>query len=280
MATIEQYPEQAEVYAPRYDLTANEAHLLCTDFLNSQEEVPQTALGCYIVDGSDRYSDLARFVEGSVFLETFGNTPDDLAAEYGPYEPASQMIIVIDHEAQMPVGVLRTIHNSDAGLKSLADLERTELGVTGDQVCRELDIDPQRCVDVGTLAIAPEYRGSAGQVLPSLLLYRSLYLKYLNHPDFDHVVTIIDKKAEKNLFKLNFPFRPIRDEYFNYIDSKKSRALYGVNQEFYPSVSRRQQELAQQAEAEQSDAKNWYAIMLDGLAHGTGLDEMLAFPKE
>jgi hypothetical protein len=231
-----------------------------------------------VLDGEDDFSNLGRYVESSVFMGAFGNTPELMAKEYGPYEEASELFTVIDHDTEMPIGVLRTIRNSAAGLKSLKDLEHTPLQLDAEQVCRDLGINPGRCIDVGTLAIQPEFRARVGNILPSLLLYRTLYLRYLSNPDFDHVITIIDKSAEKNLYRLSFPFKPIDERYFSYLDSPESRALYAVNSEFYPAVEHRKEELLEQAQEEGAgSAKVWLATALDGLANGTHIDQMLGF---
>jgi len=282
MGTDELHPEVHEQQLgrdPRYDLSPEEARLLCGEFLAGTENKPDAQFGCYVIGGTDDFSNLGRFVESTVFLEAFGNTPELMAEEYGPYEESSEFFVVVDHDSEMPIGVLRTIRNSEAGLKSLKDLEQTPLALDPDAVCEEFGIDPDKCIDVGTLAILPEFRARVGNILPSLLLYRTLYVRCLSNPDYDHVVTIIDQAAEKNLHKLSFPFKPIDERYFSYLDSPQSRALYGINKEFYPSVSRRQAELEEQAGEEQASAKHWYAMMLDGLANGTHLDEMLAFAR-
>jgi hypothetical protein len=276
MSILETAPkfEAADSY-PRYDMSPEEARELCAEFLLGQEQAPDSQFGCYIFGGSDRFSNLGRFVESSVFYETFGNTPEKMQGEYGPYENASEFIAVIDQDATIPVGVLRTIRSNEAALKSLIDLKNTPLQLQPEDVYEKFGINPDKCVDVGTLAVLPEYRGSTGQYLPTLLLYRVLYREYLNDPDTDHVVTIIDKKAEKGLYKWNFPFQPIDEQYFSYLDSEESRALYGVTSEFYPSVIAKQIEVQKQAIENDSSVKLWQAAMLDGLANGTALDEMV-----
>lgn len=261
---------------PRYDLSSEEAGQLCRDFLSETSRVTSGPFGCYAIKGTDKYSNLGRFVESSVFLDAFGNTSELMAQEYGPYESASELLVVVDNDTEMPIGILRTIVDSESGLKSLNDLKNTPLHLDAAEVCGRFGIQPARCVDVGTLAIQPEFRARTGNILPSLLLYRSLYVLYLSNPDFDHVITIIDKGAEKNLYRLGFPFRPINERYFSYLDSPESRALYGLNKEFYPAVTQRQRELQSRAEQEGGAQDFWYAAMLDGLANGTHLDEMLA----
>ena len=58
-----------------------------------------------------------------MFLEAFGNTADQLAEEYRPYEQSSFFICVLDHLRSLPAGVMRVLQPSPAGFKSLKDLE-------------------------------------------------------------------------------------------------------------------------------------------------------------
>ena len=85
---------------------------------------PPTTFGLYLLRSHDPAAELARRVEHEVFGEAFGNTPELLAEEYGPYEPASVYCCVLDHRRARPVGALRLILPGPAGLKSLVDVER------------------------------------------------------------------------------------------------------------------------------------------------------------
>lgn len=135
------------------------------------------AFGAYLFRGDEPGAELGRHLEQVVFLEAFGNTPDVLAAEYGPYESASVFICVIDHRRGLPAGVMRVLMPSPAGLKSLEDIdpvwgepasaliERTRVG-----------IDPSRTWDIATLAIAGDYRAKATAGLVSMGLYQTLTL--------------------------------------------------------------------------------------------------------
>lgn len=263
-----------------FNLTHEEARQLCTEFLNSNEQLPDSQFGCYIIRGDDSYSNLGRFVEGTVFLGVFNNTPKVMEQEYGPYDNASTFFVVIDHEARMPVGVMRVIENSPAGLKTLNDLEKSPLQLAASETCQKLGIDADKCADIATLAVMPEYRGRAANFLPSLLLYRTLYLTTLDNRRFDYTVTIVDRKAERNLETLKLPFKPIDTRYFSYLDSLQSRALYGVNAEFYPIVEQNRKAILQDTEGDNSGMGLWLTAALDGLANGVGLDEMLAFDKQ
>ena len=58
--------------------------------------------GAYLFRGDEPGAELGRHVERAVFLEAFGNTPELLAEEYGPYEASSVFICVVDQLPQAP----------------------------------------------------------------------------------------------------------------------------------------------------------------------------------
>jgi hypothetical protein len=267
-----------EIHAARYDMDALEANRMCTDFLDrTQDTVKESRLGCYKFESSSKEANLGRYVESTVFYETFGNDPILMDQEYGPYEHSSDFYVVVDHEEKMPVGVMRIIKNSGAGLKSLNDIKDTPLEFTDEDVCAAYGIDKDRCIDIATLAIVPEYRGPKAEGIPSLLMYRTLFLNVLNNPDYTHVVTIIDEKAERNLRTFKFPFEPVFDsDYFSYLDSARSRLLMAQNDQFYPYVTMWADRYC--ANADGSSIKQWIGTTMSSLVdQGVGpLDDMLA----
>jgi hypothetical protein len=266
---------------PRYDMTPDEAKLMCSEFLASREARPVTQFGCYIIPHDETYSNLGRFVEGTVFGETFNNSPEVMEQEYGAYENASTFYLVVDHDNSLPVGVMRVIENSDAGLKTLNDIEREDtLNIKKREVEAAYSIDPDRCIDLATLAVLPEYRGSNANYIPSMLTYRTLYLNVLSNPNYDHVVAIIDERAERNLQNLKFPFRRIFDsEGFSYLDSPKSYALYAPNDAFYPQVNFWAQRYQQEGQASGDERRLWKASIIDSLINDGIYDEMLGYTK-
>lgn len=266
---------------PTYNLSLEQAQASCAEFLNSQENRPKTRFGCYLISGSDEYSNLGRFVEGQVFMDTFGNTPDVMETEYGPFEKASTFFVVVDHEANLPVGVMRIIENSEAGLKSLVDLERTPLKLKPEEVYEGYNIDPGKCVDLGTLAVLPQYRGPAADFIPASLTYRTLFLTVLDNPKFEHVVTIVDENALRNLQFFKFPFQPIfNSEALSYLDSPNSYAMIAQNSAFYPEVTLWAEKLREQSQWSGNARRLWQATMMDSFINGGPMDEMLGFAKE
>jgi hypothetical protein len=149
--------------------------------------------GAYLFAPHDPGAQLARHVERSVFLEAFGNTPELLAQEYGPYEHSSLFLCVIDHLRGVPAGMMRVLTPSPAGFKSLNDLQ-SEWGEPVEQIFERtgIDVDQERTLDIATLAIAPEYRGRAAtQGVVSMALYQTLTLA-AGHCGADWFVAILD----------------------------------------------------------------------------------------
>ncbi len=267
---------------PNYSLTELEARALCTSFLEQAGSgKPEQRFGCYIIPGSDQYSDLGRYVESTVFYDTFGNRPDLMSKEYEAYDPASEFYVVVDHEEELPVGVMRVIGNSEAGLKSLEDLEKLPLGFNKGDVIQGYGLDLDRCVDVATLAVLKSHRNLEYDFIPSKLTYRTLFLKVLNNPDYDHTVAIIDKKAEKNLKLLKFPFSSMFDSgYFDYLDSEASTALIAKNSMFVPQLRFWINKL--KTEHDESGMNSYIANTIESLIADAGEgvhDAMLGFKK-
>lgn len=133
--------------------------------------------GAYLFFSDEPGVELARHVEQKVFLDSFGNTPGLLAAEYGPYEPNSVYLCVIDHVRRRPAGVIRLLLPFSGGLKSLGDIERV-WGEPVDRLYRRTGISPsyERTWDVATLAVDLDYRGAKVRGAVVIGLYQTLTL--------------------------------------------------------------------------------------------------------
>ncbi len=134
-----------------------------------------TPFGLYVFDSDEPESSLARDIEQAVFYETFGNTPDLLAAEYGPYDDASFFLCVIDHGRRRPAGMIRVIAPSPLGFKSLDDLARRWDRPFDDLAAQHaLAVDLDSLWDLATLGVDQEYRGAATSGLVAMALYQGL----------------------------------------------------------------------------------------------------------
>ncbi len=188
----------------------------------------ETPFGLYVLTADDPAADLARLVEQEVFGEFFGNTPDMLAEEYGPYDGASLYFCVLDHLRRRPAGMIRMILPSPAGFKSLDDLERAWDQPAGEVLARTgLTIDESSLWDIATLAVDAEYRGAATAGLVSLALYQGVNVLGAK-VDLGHAVAIFDlvvlDLVQKNFHRPFSTFAGIEPR--RYLDSPSSLPVW------------------------------------------------------
>lgn len=165
--------------------------------------------GVYVWADPDPAAALARDVERVVFDESFGNSPEQLDLEYGKYEASSVFLCVVDHDRRLPVGMARTIVPSDAGLKSLDDLER-EWGEDVDDVLTRsgLPLQHEHMWDVATIATLPEYRSGETYGVIGMALYQTLATAGL-WLGFRWLVAVIDVPVLRVIqWRLGRPFEP------------------------------------------------------------------------
>jgi hypothetical protein len=199
---------------------------------------PSQPFGVYAFSAREPESELARHVEREVFFEFFQNTPELIAAEYGPYEDATLFVCVLDHRRRLPAGVIRLVLPSAAGLKSLDDVEAV-WGHRLDDVLERTGMrrDTERVWDVATLAVGAEYRGRATDGLVSLGLYQAVAQLALRC-NARWVVTILDlvvlnliQDATSRAFE-RFPgLEPLR-----YLDSPASLPVYCDLDAYFPHL--------------------------------------------
>ncbi len=126
----------------------------------------------------DEFTGLARAVEADVFGEVFGDEEEVLREEYGPYEPASSFILVVDHEHGEAVGAMRIIRDSPRGLKAIDDFATYpawNVSIADIERYHGFRFDPAVTSEVSTIAVRASYRNSASGSLASFALYHALY---------------------------------------------------------------------------------------------------------
>lgn len=192
---------------------------------------------CYRLAGDHPFSDIARSLECEVFQEFFGNDPHVMDDAYKDYERASEFFMAVDLRRGDPVGVLRVINQSPAGLKSLNDIASPPLAIHPADVMAYHGIeDLANCWDVGTLAVARGYRGGEGKLI-STMLYGHFHAEALRR-GIDHAVAILDAHAYRQLTEsLAIPFVPLAGSApFSYLGSESSRAGYLRMPDVVPTV--------------------------------------------
>lgn len=225
-----------------YNLSDDCIHDLTHELIEKKRFKSYERFVLYRLAGDDKYSDLGRQVERHVFEETFdGNDAEFMEREYGPYEHASLFFLSVDRQREVPIGVLRIIKNSPVGLKTINDLSSGSLPVTIDKNAIMLTHginDWNTCWDVATLAVPHEYRRSGASA--SLQMYRAMYITALNEK-IDHLVAITDKAPLIAMTDyLAIPFVPLcGSDYFSYLESAESRAVYGHIPDFDRVINER-----------------------------------------
>ncbi|HLI15567.1 MAG TPA: hypothetical protein VKV23_05900 [Acidimicrobiales bacterium] len=185
--------------------------------------------GLYLARHDDPLSQFARYVEQRVFYETFGDSPELLAAEYGPYEASSIFFFVLDHRRGLPVGMTRIIVPSEAGLKTANDLEPW-WGVSYRTTCERSGIPclPEATWDVATLAVTPEYRGSLTVGLVSAALYQSLSMTALRCRCEWYLAILHASVLRMLQWRMRRPFAYFAGiEAQSYLGSSQSLPVYG-----------------------------------------------------
>jgi hypothetical protein len=225
---------------PKYEFLPDEIDELTAELLSERaSEIPEEIRYITIeVDGNDnKYANIGRHIEREVFEESFGNDSEEMIREYGPYEPASVFFISFDRELSKATGALRAIGNSSRGLKTLNDAQSEPFNVSIDEAVQYHNIDNLDEVwDIGTAAVLPEYRASRS--MPSIQLYRTMYLSALKN-NINHLVSIVDDKLLNTLVdRLAMPFVHLADSTSGeYLGSEKSHAVYAYVPEFYDKMS-------------------------------------------
>jgi len=223
----------------RYDLSDDQVVQLTTELIDEYPHERDDRFVCYTVDGWSRYANIARKIECDVFYDAFGNDPEEMMREYGPYEEQSQFFISVDREERAPTGVLRIIKNGPAGLKTFNDLEEDQPNFSTEEAMAYHGIESlDDCWEFGTIAVPEAYRQSQGG--PSLQLYRGMYLAS-QEAGIKHYVSLIDEGPYLKMKDfLGIPYKPLHGaQPTHYLGSEKSLPVYGDAQEFEKAVRRK-----------------------------------------
>lgn len=221
----------------RYDLSDEEMQGRVADFLEHARGQPNARTECYLVEDAD-LQDVARTVERSVFERSFGNDSSHMEEIYGPYEDASTFFLSIDTEQRRPVGALRAIRHSPAGLMTFNTLPGEATQLAPEQISEYYQMGSHETTwDIGTVAVLPEYRRDGKGV--SVQLYRAMYLGAM-HEGIEHLTSIIDARPLETMTKyLGIPFEQMKGtEPFSYEGSAQSVAVHGYVPDFYSKMRR------------------------------------------
>jgi len=151
----------------------------------------------FVFDPTGEELAAAKRCEADVFLETYGNTPEEFELEYGPYEDATGFMTVLEDDGEA-VATARFIAPGPAGLKTLNDASRPPWQVDGLRSARAAGVDPARTWDIATIAVR---RGAGrGGLCAGALYHGIITAAYAN--DIDFIVMIMDSHARQLLTSL------------------------------------------------------------------------------
>jgi len=148
----------------------------------------------------------ARECEADVFLSAFGNTREQVAEEYGPYEDQSIFLSVTDDEGNT-LGSCREIVPGPAGLKTVNDVARAPWFVDGPRSARAAGVDPTRAWDLATLGVRREFRSH--RLMVGIALYYGLF-RSAHVNGVPAIVSVMDDHMRRTLgaFDVDCPALP------------------------------------------------------------------------
>ena len=166
----------------------------------------------------------AHTCEEAVFLQAFGNTRDELALEYGPYENQSVFLCVTDRDGDA-VGAVRILVHGPAGLKTLNDIANDPWRADPDTVAAQANIDPVTTWDIATLGVRATHRGD-GMLVGTALYYGIAQLALLN--PVTALVAILDDNVNRLFAAIGWHLNPLPGTHSaSYLGSPASTPVYG-----------------------------------------------------
>ena len=167
--------------------------------------------------------DSALECEAEVFWKWFGNTREELDAEYGPYEPDSVFLAIADADDHV-VAAVRLIAPGPSGFKTLADVGRDPWNVDGLRSAAAVGMDLSHTWEVGTLGVRADYARSGTRL--SLALYHGLMtIAQVNR--MSSFVAILDERVRRLLSSVGIITRPLPGtRTAEYLGSPSSTPVY------------------------------------------------------
>ncbi|KAH8648456.1 hypothetical protein BX600DRAFT_475289 [Xylariales sp. PMI_506] len=222
----------------KYTLSDLELEVLTSRLLTEQPPRTKDDLVLYRVEGTDETSNLARHIERQVFYERFKNTDADMRRIYGNYEAASVFFLVVDQALCRPIGTMRAIKNSSAGLPSLNDAAKYA-GISADKFLKHYGLANLDTVwDIGTLAIPKEHRDRDEHHVVAML-YRGAHLRG-RLDGMTHYIALVDSNLFRTFKMMGFAFYPMAGaKSFAYEGSEDTTPLCGISENFFPEVDER-----------------------------------------
>ena len=188
-----------------------------------------------VFDARGDVADAARRCEEEVFLARFGNTPEQIAAEYGPYDESSVWLAVMDGDG-VAQAAGRLIRPGPAGLKTLDDLRREPWRVDPAAAARRAGLDEAATWEAATFAARRGLRRQGYDAMEALF-YGLAVGSLVN--EMEAVVAVIDDQALRLFGSIGLFLHPFPGtEPGPYLGSPRSSALYAFTDEILATQRR------------------------------------------
>jgi hypothetical protein len=188
-----------------------------------------------VFDARDEAADAARRCEAEVFLRRFGNTAEQLAVEYGPYDATSVWLAVLDDDGVAQASG-RLIRPGPAGLKTVNDLQRSPWWVDPAATASRAGVDPAASWESATFAVRDGVR-ERGYDAMEALFYGLAVGSLVN--EFEAVVAVIDDKVRRLFGAIGLFLHPFPNTRPGpYLGSPRSSALYAFTDEILATQRR------------------------------------------
>ncbi len=175
-----------------------------------------------VVGGDAR--DAAIACEAAVFGRWYGNSPDLLQAEYGPYDGQTHWLVVLD-EGGEAVASARLIRPGQRRLKTLTDLGGRPWRADVAESLATARIDEDSCWDIATLGVRRGLRAQG--IYASAALYHGL-MRSTRVNEVRSVVSVLDDRVRDLLDTVSLGLDPLPGAWAApYLGSTSSTPVYG-----------------------------------------------------
>lgn len=165
----------------------------------------------------------ARECEAEVFLRWYGNTREQLADEYGPYEESSAFLCVADEHGEVLAAARLVAPGGAAGLKTLADVGRAPWNVDGDRSALAAGADLATTWDVATIGVRRQTQDTARL---SLALYHGV-VNVCRANGMSGFVAVLDERVRRLLDSVGIVTRTLPGtSAAPYLGSPRSTPVY------------------------------------------------------
>lgn len=141
--------------------------------------------------------DSARACEADVFLGWFGNTRDQLAVEYGPYEDRSVFLAVANAEDEVVAAARLLVPGDHEGFKTFVDIERQPWRVDSRAVAETAGIDVSSTWEVATISARTSLSTDRSPLLSMALYHGLMQIAHVNY--MSSFIAVLDQRVRRLL---------------------------------------------------------------------------------